>query len=285
MTLHEHVAHAARRLERAGLSAGSAAVDAGVLARAALGCDRATYLTRLHQPPGDGFVEPFEQLVARRARREPVAQILGVREFWGRDFVVSPAVLIPRPETELIVEEALARFARCPPRRALDVGTGSGCLAVTLALEFPESLVVATEISSAALDVARDNAERLGASAQVRFVQTNLLDGIAPDSSQLIVANPPYVPSGARPALSPEVRDYEPAVALFGGSDGLETIRRLLPAALTTLERDGWLVMEFGAGADDDVRAAIESRPGFLLDTIREDLQGIPRVAVARKVG
>jgi peptide chain release factor 1 len=221
-------------------------------------------------------------LLARRERREPVAQILGIREFWGREFVVTSAVLTPRPETELVVEEAVLRFKGSPPQRVIDVGTGSGCLAVTLALEFPDAAVVATDISAAALEVARANARRLGA-ARIRFVEMNLLDAIAPGSIQLIVANPPYVPAVARPALSPEVREYEPGVALFGGSDGLGIIRRLLPAASATLVPGGWLLMEFGAGSDDEVRAAVEETPGLRLEVIEDDLQGIPRVVVARK--
>jgi release factor glutamine methyltransferase len=282
MKLHELVAGGARRLQEAGLTASSAAIDAAVLARAVLGWDRATYLARLHDAAPGEFAEGYDALIARRADREPVAQILGVREFWGRDFVVSPAVLTPRPESELIVDEALARFAAAPPRRVIDVGTGSGCLAVTLALEFRHSAVVATDISAAALEVARGNARRLGAADLVSFVETNLLEGIAPGSFDLIVANPPYVPAGAGPALSPEVREYEPHVALFGGSDGLDLIRRLLPAAREALAPGGWLVMEFGAGKDEEVRETVEGTAGLVLETIREDLQGIPRVAVAR---
>jgi release factor glutamine methyltransferase len=282
MTLHEHVAQGIGRLERAGLSPSTATIDAAVLARAALGWDRAQYLAHLHDSPPETFAAAFDALLARRERREPVAQILGIREFWGREFVVTSAVLTPRPETELVVEEAVLRFKGSPPQRVIDVGTGSGCLAVTLALEFPDAAVVATDISAAALEVARANARRLGA-ARIRFVEMNLLDAIAPGSIQLIVANPPYVPAVARPALSPEVREYEPGVALFGGSDGLGIIRRLLPAASATLVPGGWLLMEFGAGSDDEVRAAVEETPGLRLEVIEDDLQGIPRVVVARK--
>jgi release factor glutamine methyltransferase len=281
MTLHQHVTQGVRRLERAGLSASTAATDAAVLARAALRWDRAQYLAHLHDPPPEAFSAAFDALLIRRERREPVAQILGGREFWGREFAVTSAVLTPRPETELIVEEALAKFAGEPPRTAIDVGTGSGCLAVTLALEFPGCHVVATDVSAEALDVARANAARLGAA--VHFVEANLLDGFRPGSCDLIVSNPPYVPAAARLALSPEVREYEPHVALFGGFDGLGIIRRLLPAAGATLAPGGWLLMEFGAGSDDEVRAAVEETPGLALETIKDDLQGIPRVVVARK--
>ena len=283
MTLRERVRAATERLERAGLSHGSAVTDAAVLARAALGCDRATYLARLHDVPDAGFERTYEALLLRREERVPVAQILGTREFWGRDFAVSPAVLTPRPETELIVEEALERFGGTPPRRLVDVGTGSGCLAVTLALELAGTRVEATDIAADALRVARENARRLGADG-IAFVQTDLLAGIAP-GCELIVSNPPYVPDPARPALSPEVRDYEPGVALFGGPDGLDTIRRLLPAARDVLDSEGLLLMEFGAGCDDEVRELVDATAGLTVDAIRDDLQGIPRVAVIRRMG
>lgn len=279
-TLQSLVQAAATRLERAGLSSREAAFDAGLLARAVLGWDRAALLARAPAPPPAGFTEQYETLVARRERREPAAQVLGFREFWGRPFEVTRDVLVPRPETELIVEAALAFLATRRgdgTPRVVDVGTGSGCLAVTLALE-TNIPIVATDISEAALDVARRNAQRLGA-AGVEFVRTDLLDGLAP-GFDVIVSNPPYVREGDRRALSPEVRDYEPEAALFGGADGLEVVRALLDTAPRYLAPGGRLFMEFGAGQDDRIESLIAARPGLGIEEVRADLQGIPRMAI-----
>src|SRR5262249_27521979 len=158
----------------------------------------------------------------RRLRREPISYIIGTREFWGLDFEVGPDVLIPRPETELIVEEAIkmgrAPFSALDRPLFIDVGTGSGVLAVVLAREFPNARVVATDVSARALGVARRNAARHGVSDRIRFVETSFLEGIEDDAC-LIVSNPPYVPATSAPALTPEVRDYEPPVAVFAGED------------------------------------------------------------------
>jgi release factor glutamine methyltransferase len=281
---------ARERLARAGLSTDSAAVDAEVLARLALGWDRARYLAHRHEPAPEGFEQTFEALIARRITREPVSQIVGHREFWLRDFEVTRDVLTPRPETELVVEEALriagtwdGRGAANGPRRLVDVGTGSGCLAVTLALELPDVEVTATDISAAALAVARRNAERHNAGARIRFVEADLLGGLTP-GFDLVVSNPPYVPRRASQALSPDVRDFEPAEALFGGEDGLELIRTLLDQSAAMLQPGGVLVMEFGAGQEEDVRILLSHRPHLALELVRPDYQGIDRVIVARRL-
>ncbi len=301
-TLHEHVLAARVRLVAAGLADHHATFDAEVLARLALGWDRAEYLARRSDAPPLAFEAAYEPLVARRVRREPVAQIAGYREFWGRDFEVTRDVLTPRPETELIVEEALAmrvaaanggpsagqRPASEPARssapasrrwRVVDVGTGSGCLAVTLALEMPDVDMLATDISDRALAVARRNAERLGAGRSVSFLCTSLLEGVDP-GIDLIVSNPPYVPDRYRSGLSSEVRDYEPAEAVFGGRDGFELIRALLHQSAERLAPAGRLLMEFGAGQDDEVRGIVREYPALVVRAIRDDLQGIPRMAV-----
>jgi release factor glutamine methyltransferase len=166
----------------------------------------------------------------------------------------------------------------------VDVGTGSGCLAVTLALELSGVDVLATDISEPALAVAQRNATRLGAAGTVRFVCTSLLEGVAP-GIDLIVSNPPYVPEAYRSGLSSEVRDYEPAEAVFGGRDGFELIRALLEQSAARLARGGWLLMEFGAGQDDEVRAVLAEYPQLAVHGIRDDLQGIPRMAVIRRHG
>jgi release factor glutamine methyltransferase len=269
------------RLVGAGLSPDLAAVDAEVLAREALDWDRARYLSRRGDPAPDGFASRFEDLIGRREAREPVSQILGRREFWGREFVVTRDVLTPRPETELIVEAVLGRWPAGSdgPRRVADIGTGSGCLAVTLALEWPGTHIVATDISAAALRVASANVGRHAVERRVLLVRGDLGDALAP-GLDLIVSNPPYVPSDARDVLPPEVGRYEPAEALFGGRDGFHLIESLLDRAAPRLASDGRLVMEFGAGQDDRMREILSRRASLELLEIRDDFQGIPRVAV-----
>jgi len=205
--------------------------------------------------------------------------VIGTREFWGRDFEVTRDVLVPRPETELIVEAALALYPASAPIRLADVGTGSGCLAVSIALEWPLADITATDVSEAALRVAARNAARHAVDARIRFVHTSILGGIPP-GFDLIVANPPYVRSGDRPGLSREVRDYEPAEALFGGPDGLDVIRTLLDESAGALVPGGRLLMEFGSGQDDVAAELVRQRPLLRLDDILLDLSGIPRTAV-----
>jgi release factor glutamine methyltransferase len=282
-TLHALVVAARERLVDAGVFPENATIDAEVLARGVLGWDRARYLADRGERPPDGFTRQYDAWIARRADREPVAQILGRREFWGREFSVTRDVLTPRPETELVVEEVLARFAGSPdPRHVADVGTGSGILAITLALQWPDAAIVATDISSEALGVASTNAGTHGVEGRVRFVRTSLLEGVS-GPFDVVVSNPPYVPDGARHALSRDVRDYEPSVALFGGSDGFDLIKALLPQAARVLATGGLLVHEFGAGQEERMRAAAAGEARLELLAIRDDLQRIPRVAVFRK--
>jgi len=282
MTIHDLVQGARDRFMEAGINANLASLDAEVLARKVLGWDRARFITERHEPATSSFLLNFEHVVARRVRREPISYITGTREFWGIDFEVTPDVLIPRPETELIIEEALERIETNSRPVILDVGTGSGCIAVVLAREIPGARVVATDVSSGALEVARHNAARHGVADRIRFVETSFLDGID-DAANLIVSNPPYVPSVSAPGLTPEVRDYEPSVALFGGEDGLENLRRVIEASLPRLVTGGWLIMEFGYGQDEQVAKLVPEYPGLTLTKIRHDLQDIPRTAVIGK--
>lgn len=291
MTLHAEIARARHVLEQAGIDTIEAAVDADLLARTVLGWTRARLLASLSDPAPPGFHDDYAALVARRQRREPAAYIVGCREFWRRDFEVGPGVLVPRPETEIIVDEALARLAghraasssgaRRQGLLAADVGTGSGCLAITLAIEMPEARLVATDTSAAALDIARRNATRHDVSNRIRFLETDLLAEVDAQFD-LIVSNPPYVPASDMPGLSPEVRDYEPPEALVGGADGLDAIRGLLLQSESRLRENGLLIFEFGFGQEAEVGKAIGARPAFQLETVRRDLQGIPRTAVAR---
>ena len=280
MTLHQHIAAARRQLEAAGIAAEAAAIDAEVLARHVLGWDRAQLLSHYRDAAPAAFDGRYQPLVDRRARREPVAMITGTREFWSRDFAVTPNTLVPRPDTELIVEEAL----RILPDRAatvIDIGTGSGCLAVTLAAERPQDLVVATDISHEALLVARANARRHQVDGRLQFVRTDLASGLR-IQADLIVSNPPYVPYRDAGSLPIDVSDYEPAMALFGGRDGLAIIERLLLTLTPRLAPHAAFIVEFGDGQEDDVAAAAE-REGWQVLRMRRDLQGIARTAVLER--
>jgi release factor glutamine methyltransferase len=280
LTLGDAVAGAARRLADAGRDEAEARREAALLARWRLGWDPATWLQRQRDGAPEGFDAALEALVARRARHEPMAYITGEREFFGRPFGVTPAVLIPRPETELVVDEAL-QWLRTDAATAspliVDAGTGSGCLAITLALEWPSARVVAVDRSAEALAVARENAERLG--APVRFVHGSWLEGET--GVDLIVSNPPYVAERDRDALAPDVVEYEPAAALFAGPDGLDAIRALVPAAARALAPGGALLMEIGAGQNRAVADLVASSPPLAVVRIAADLQSIPRVVIA----
>jgi release factor glutamine methyltransferase len=279
MTVAERLAAARRVLEAAGIPPAEARLDAELFARTALGWDRATFFVNLRKPMDPAAEPRLAALLERRARREPAAYILGVQEFWGIDFEVTPAVLIPRPETELIVEEALALYGYAePPAKIADVCTGSGCLAVVLAREFNGATVIATDISPPALHIARRNTVRHSVAARVTVLATDLLDSV-PGTFDLIVSNPPYVGLGDRANLQPEVRDNEPEVALFAGHDGLEVYRRLLPQARAHLAARGHLILEIGLGQRDGVIAFAEEN-GFRLDHTRRDLQNITRTLV-----
>lgn len=285
MTLTEAAAGAARVLASAGVPTDDSQQDASLLARWVLGWSRTEWLTRNREASPDGFAGPFHSAIARRAAREPVAYITGAREFYGRPFRITPDVLIPRPETELVVDEALGILAGRPrgssPRIA-DVGAGSGCLAVTIALEVPDAHVVAIDISEPALRVAHDNAVALGAAERLEFWRGAYLPrGLPP--FDLIVSNPPYVAEADRDSLPLEVREFEPARALYGGPDGLHVIRGLVHEAASTLNYGGWLVMEIGAGQSEDVARIIADHRSLAVTRIRPDLQSIPRVVVARK--
>lgn len=314
--LAERVARARDCFARAGITVDEAAADAEVLARHVLDWDRATYLARRRDPAPAGFEVRYAPLADRRARREPVSAITGRREFWGLTFAVGPAVLTPRPATELIVETALALFG---DRRAValaiaDVGTGSGCLAVTLAREFPRAAVTGVDISPAALAMARRNAAAHGVADRIDWVEASLADWLAgaagdgggtetapdgggggsagdsapaetaPDGGgagiDLLVANLPYVPTGVLGALPPEVRRHEPRVALDGGPDGLGPLRELLRGAPRRLSPGARMVVEMGIEQADALSELVAAAGGLELLDIRPDLQGIPRTAV-----
>jgi release factor glutamine methyltransferase len=282
VTLYEVLAAARARLIAAGIRADEAAIDVDLYACTILGWDRATLLAERGAPVPPQLEPRFSEWIARRERREPSAMIVGTREFWGLDFVVSPAVLIPRPETELVVEEAVTLLRGVAGARVADIGTGSGCIAVALARELPDARLVATDVSTHALAIAAANAERHGVADRIEFFAASYLGGIEGDFD-LVAANPPYVRDRDKSALAREVR-FEPDVALFGGDTGLRNIEGVLDTAIAKVRRQGWLVMEFGFGQEDDVRELVARRPALRFERAREDLQGLARTAIIQRV-
>jgi release factor glutamine methyltransferase len=282
VTLAECAADARRALVAAGRDERESRQDVSVLARRLLGWPTARWLAHLNDDAPAEFARHLAQLVGRRARGEPVAYLTGEREFYGRPFHVSPDVLIPRPETEFVVEEALAclRDAAGAPT-VVDVGTGSGCIAVTIALQRPDAHVIGTDISRRALAVAARNAAELGALDRVKLRAGSLLAGLN-GPVDLVVSNPPYVAATDRAALPVDVVNYEPGTALFGGDDGLDVIRALIPAAASVLAPGGCLVMEIGIGQARDIEHLIDATGTMRVIRVRNDLQDIPRVVVAR---
>ena len=255
----------------------SARLEAEVLLADALGSDRGRLYLERAVP--EAVRLRFAELLDRRGRREPLQHLRGRQEFFSRDFVVDPCVLIPRPETERLIEIVLGLLRPIERPRILDVGTGSGVIAVTLALELPGARVFATEVSAAALEVAKQNARRLGADGRIEFRRGDLAAPFAGERFDLVVSNPPYVPSEEIAGLSPEVRDHEPRVALDGGPDGLELYRRLAACVDEVLVERGWLAVEIGFGQSDAVRR-IFSQGGSTAVEVERDLAGIERVVV-----
>jgi release factor glutamine methyltransferase len=242
-----------------------------------LGTDRVGLYVHYEKPLNEAELAAFRGLVLRRARREPLQYILGTQEFFGLEFEVAPGVLIPRHDTEVLVEEALRRGERA--RSVLDIGTGSGCIAVALAKGLPEAEIVSVDLSPEALAVARRNAERLG--VKVDFVEGSLFDPFVGRTFDLVVSNPPYIPSADIAALQPEVRDFEPRTALDGGEEGLDFYRRIVAGAPGFLTRGGWLLLEVGVGQAESV-ATLLREAGFAEIFTAKDPGGIDRVVGGR---
>jgi release factor glutamine methyltransferase len=282
VTVGAVLARAARRLADAGID--TAELDAELLLRHVLGWDRATIVARGVEFLSVETRAAYERLVDERARRYPLQHLTGVQHFWRHAFAFSPTVLIPRPETELLVEAGRHHLYGRRAPLVVDVGTGSGCIVLSLAAERPDGSYHATDTSGAALAVARDNARRLGFEDRVHFHEGDLLQpvehlGAAID---LVVSNPPYVDATELPHLQPEVRDHEPHGALVPPGDRYSVYRRLAPAAAALLRPGGVLVLEVGQGMAEEVgricgTAGLEALPALA------DLQGIPRAVVARR--
>jgi release factor glutamine methyltransferase len=270
------LAAATARLSAAGID--SARLDAEVLLAHALGMGRTTLFIRLRDPVAPDTASRLETLLRRRERREPVAYLTGEQEFWSLRFEVSPDVLIPRPETELLVELALRELPIDQPLRVLDIGTGSGCIAVAIAHERPSVHVTAVDVSAAALAVALRNAAAHGVTARMTFIESDLFAALPTDARfDVIASNPPYLaPSDA---VSPELAS-EPHNALYAGADGLDIIRRLIVAAPERLQPHGRLLIEIGQGQSDAVLTLVRAA-GFTAEVV-PDLAGIPRVLDAR---
>ncbi len=255
-------------------------LTADLLLGSVLGLDRVALYTDFERPLNKGELGAYHALVERRAAGEPTHYLLGRREFYGRSFRVDPRVLVPRPETELLVETALQRLSD-GTARALDLCTGSGCIGLTLAAERASLHVVVTDASAAALEVARGNAHALGVGDRVELLQGDLFAPVGQQRFALIASNPPYVESDAIAKLSPEVQ-REPRAALDGGPDGLSLLRRIVASAGAHLEQGGWLLLEIG---DRHGPALLEllSAAGLVDAAIRNDWAGFNRVALARR--
>ncbi len=254
--------------------------DAELLLMRLLGADRAWLMTHGDAELTAAQIEQFEIWVARRAEHEPMQYILGETEFYGLTLRVTSDVLIPRPETEHVVEAVLERVGRDAAVRICDVGTGSGAIAIALAHQLRSAQVTAVDISRPALAVAGENAERHGVAGRVRFVESDLLGAVRGERFDVVVSNPPYVRDDE--VLEAQVREYEPHAALFAGPTGLEVYRRLIPEAWEALVEGGWLVMELGLGQREALADLLEGWGGV---NFKDDLQGIPRVAIAQRGG
>lgn len=274
----------AQAFQAAGIE--DAAVDARALLGHALRLDRAQLIAQGERILEAREIDAVSALAARRLRREPVARILGRKEFWDQMLDVGPAVLVPRPETETVVEEALDAIARDGTKmeklRILDIGTGSGALLLALLGELPNAVGTGTDISEAALAVARGNAERNGLAARCTFVACDIAKGID-GPFDLIVSNPPYVPHNEIATLPPEVRDYDPAPALDGGKDGFDAYRAIAAEAPRLLAPGGRLIVELGDGQEPAVRALF-NKAGLTVGAARKDLAAIPRALPAKIV-
>jgi release factor glutamine methyltransferase len=283
------------RLRAANVSSHTLAAE--LLLMHALGRDRTWLYTHPEAPLEADQAQQYLALIARRAAGEPVQYLTGKQEFWGLEFKVTPAVLIPRPETEHVMEVALARLGprgfkvhldTGAPRETLrvaDVGTGTGCLAVALAYELPHAEIFATDISAPALEIARENAVRHNVADRVNFMQADLLEPFVSASERfdLIVSNPPYVARADAAKLQREVRDHEPHAALFGGLSGTEIYARLIEQAGSLLRSGGLLVVELGYNSADHVRSILTLENGWTNVAFTNDLAGIPRVAAAER--
>jgi len=266
----------------------NARLDAEVLLAHIIRKDRVWLITHRDDILDDKDRRDFDEAIRRRTRREPLQHIIGNQEFWGLAFKVTPDVLIPRPETEFIIEAALAIVQeRNRQVRIIDLCTGSGCIAVSLAKELTSAHVIATDASERALAVARENARNHGVADRIRYLEGDLFDPLEEldirGQIDIIVSNPPYVRAGDLPTLQPEVRDYEPELALVAGPEGTEIAAKIIKFAAEYLNKNGALIMEMGLGQAEALTNLVEATGAYAKPGILKDLAGIERVIVARK--
>jgi len=285
-TIQKLIGWAAGYLKKHGVD--SPRLSAEVLLATALGASRIDLYVNYAKPLEDAELKNFKQLLLRRARREPLAYITGVKEFWSMELRVTPAVLIPRPETECLVEAALAMMAqrlRPGPGRILELGTGSGAVVIALATEQPQHQFTATDVSPAAVQVASENARRHGADSRIDFICADGFEAITPGGRpfDFIVSNPPYIRSGDLPHLAPEITEHEPHLALDGTESGLAIIHLIIERAPSFLKPGGRLLMEIGYDQGSDVRRIGAAADAYADIALRRDLNGHTRVAVFTK--
>lgn len=277
MELRHAIQHAEQRLEAAHV--GSPRMNAELLVMFVLGCDRAYLYAHSERALTKHEMAHYDDALGERARGVPAQYITGHQEFWGMDLIVSPAVLIPRPETEHVIETVLELARQHPPQRVVDVGTGSGCIALALAREFPRAEIQATEFSADALEIARANAARHQLQQRIQFHHADLLAGMK-RAFDYVVSNPPYIGDWEADSVEAQVRRFEPRLALFSGPSGLEVFARLIPQARRVLQPGGWLVMEVGHSGRDRVCELLKDWKEI---RVTNDLQGIARVVAARR--
>jgi release factor glutamine methyltransferase len=282
MTLREALTRATAQLDASPGLCADAARDAALLLRHVLAISHAAQLAEPERELTTEQQATFDALILRRIANEPIQYITGEQEFYGLTLRVTPAVLIPRPETEHLVEAVLAELNLAQSLRILDVGTGSGAIAIALAFHLPNAQITAVDLSAAALEVAAANTARHALAGRIRYLKSDLLDAFPPDEAPFaaIVSNPPYVPAADRASLHPQVRDHEPAAALFAGPDGLDIYRRLIPQARAALQPNGLLALEIGHGQSEAIASLLS---GWKELRFLDDLQHIPRIALARK--
>ncbi len=280
-TIAQFLSRATGQLQ-SGPHAERARADAETLLLHVLEANRAWLISHGEDGIGEESASRYTELVERRFRGEPIQYITGETEFYGLPFRVTPDVLIPRPETEHLVEQAIAVAREFAEPRIVDVGAGSGAIAVALAVHLADACVTSIDVSADALAVARENAARNAVSEQVRFLHGDLLAPVAGEAFDLVVSNPPYVPERDRESLSVEVREYEPPQALFAGEDGLDVYRRLIPAGYAALAPGGYMLLEIGYGQAEGLRALLGGS-GFKEIDFVPDLQGIARVVCGRR--
>jgi release factor glutamine methyltransferase len=280
MSVGDAVAWGATALDESDIRCVSSRADAMLLLRHVMHLSAAQLHVEWERQLTQEQTQQYNALLRRRQLGEPLQYILGAQEFFGLHFRVTPAVLIPRPETEHLVEAAITRLRDSEEPRILDAGTGSGAIAVALAHNLPTAHITAVDISAQALEVAEQNAKQNGVAERIRFVASDLLAAVGMEKFHAIVSNPPYIATGERKKLPVEVRDHEPEQALFAGKSGLEIIQRLVAAAPAALVAGGWLFMEIGYNQRDAVAGLL--RDWRAVEFVA-DLQGIPRVAIGQR--